>query len=123
MVGSVRVLAVDDSEFMRRVISSSLGESEFELAGVARSGEEAVARYQELGPDVVLLDIVMPEQNGKEVLKRIMELDPAARVIMVSSLGTDDAVTECLRGGAKLFIQKPFDKSDLLAALRHAMRS
>lgn len=116
-----RVLAVDDSEFMRKLIASSLAGSEFELVEAVGGGQDAVGAYQELKPDLVLLDIVLPQMNGKEALKAILAQDPEARVVMVSSLGTDDSVTECLRAGAKLFIQKPFEKGDLLAALRHAL--
>ena len=121
MADTYRVLAVDGSEFARKVVASSLSESEFELVDCVAGGEDAVAKFKELTPDLVLLDIVLPQQNGLEALKQILAHDPEARVVMVSSLGTDDAVTECLREGAKLFIQKPFEKGDLLAALRHAL--
>jgi two-component system chemotaxis response regulator CheY len=121
MAESFRVLAVDSSEFARKVVAASLADSEFELVDCVGGGQDAVTRFGELEPDLVLLDIVLPQQNGLEALKQILSLQPEARVVMVSSLGTDDAVTECLRAGAKLFIQKPFEKGDLLAALRHAL--
>lgn len=121
MADTYRVLAVDGSEFARKVVASSLADSEFELVDCVAGGEDAVGRFKELEPDLILLDIVLPQQNGLEALKQILAHDPEARVVMVSSLGTDDAVTECLREGAKLFIQKPYEKGDLLAALRHAL--
>lgn len=121
MADTYRVLAVDGSEFARKVVASSLADTEFELVDCVAGGADAVAKFKELSPDLVLLDIVLPQQNGLEALKQILAHDPDARVVMVSSLGTDDAVTDCLREGAKLFIQKPFEKGDLLAALRHAL--
>ncbi len=121
MADTYRVLAVDGSEFARKVVASSLADTEFELVDCVGGGADAVAKFKELSPDLVLLDIVLPQQNGLEALKQILAHDPDARVVMVSSLGTDDAVTDCLREGAKLFIQKPFEKGDLLAALRHAL--
>lgn len=113
-----RVLAVDDSLLMRKQVEKILRETDYELVGTATNGEEAVAKFKELRPDLVLMDIVMPRMSGKEALKEILEVDPGARVIMVSSLGTDEAVTECLQVGALRFIQKPFSQELLLQALR-----
>ncbi len=116
------VLAVDDSLLMRRKIASCLKETEFELVATAKDGLEAVEQYTALQPDLVLLDIVMPNQSGQEALKQILELNAGAKVIMVSSLGTDEAVTECLQVGALRFIQKPFSQELLLEALRSVTR-
>ena len=113
-----RVLAVDDSLLMRRKIASSLVDTEFELVATAKDGVEAVEQFEAQSPDLVLLDIVMPRMNGTEALKQILDRNPSARVIMVSSLGTDEAVTECLQVGALRFIQKPFSTELLLEALR-----
>ena len=117
-----RVLAVDDSLLMHKTISSSLRDSEFELVGQGKNGKEAISLFKELSPDIVLMDIVMPELSGKDALKEIIAFDPSARVIMISSLGTDDAVTECLQTGARRFIQKPFEPDQLLNAMRSVMR-
>jgi len=117
-----RVLAVDDSLLMRKQVERLLkGRDDYELAGTACNGEEAVAKFKELAPDVVLLDIVMPKKSGKDALREILEHDPKARVIMVSSLGTDEAVSECLEVGALRFIQKPFTQELLLQGLRSAV--
>lgn len=116
-----RVLSVDDSLLMHKKIASALRGSEFELVATARNGQEGVERYAELSPDVVLLDIVMPQLSGKDALKKILERNPAARVIMVSSLGTEETVTECLTLGALRFVQKPFESSELLEALRQVL--
>jgi two-component system chemotaxis response regulator CheY len=113
-----KVLAVDDSLLMRKQVERILRESDFELVGTASNGLEAVEKFKALRPDLVLMDIVMPQLSGKEALKEILEVDPGAKVIMVSSLGTDEAVTECLQSGALRFIQKPFSQELLLQALR-----
>lgn len=116
-----RVLAVDDSLLMRKQVERILRETDYELVDTGSNGQEAVDKFKELKPDVVLLDIVMPQMSGKEALKEILAHDPSARVIMVSSLGTDEAVTECLQVGALRFIQKPFSHDLLLQALRSAL--
>ena len=118
-----RVLAVDDSLLMHKTIARSLADTEFELVGQAKDGREGVELFAELKPDVVLMDIVMPRLTGKEALKEILALDAGARVIMISSLGTDDAVTDCLQSGARRFIQKPFDSEQLLNAMRSVLRT
>ncbi len=118
MEGKVRLLAVDDSAFTLTIISTYLGGSEFEVAATARSGEEALERYREARPDLVLLDLVMPGLSGEETLRRLLELDPGANVVIVSSLGTDEAVQTCLALGARSFLRKPFKREELLGFLR-----
>lgn len=118
MSNRVRVLAVDDSSFMLTMISAYLEGTEFEVVGTAKDGSEAVEQFRRLQPDIVLLDIVMPGQTGKETLQQILQVNPKATVVMVSSLGTEDAVTECLKAGAKNFLQKPFEQEDLVKLLR-----
>lgn len=118
MSNAVKVLAVDDSSFMLTMISAYLEGTEFELAGTAKDGSEAIEQFRRLQPDIVLLDIVMPGQTGKETLQQILQVNPKATVVMVSSLGTEDAVTECLKAGAKNFLQKPFEQEGLVKFLR-----
>jgi len=118
MERTYNVLAVDDSAFTLTIISTYLKESEFEIVGTARNGQEALDRFRETHPDLVLMDLVMPGWTGQEALQRILEVDPKASVIMVSSLGTEDAVSECLEIGAKDFLNKPFKKEDLIGFLR-----
>ncbi len=115
------VLAVDDSAFTLTIISTYLDSSEFEIVGTARNGMEALERYEEVEPDLVLMDLVMPGWSGQETLRRLLALKPNARVIMISSLGTEDAVAECLEIGAKSFLQKPFKKEELLGFLREVV--
>jgi two-component system chemotaxis response regulator CheY len=113
----IKVLAVDDSNFMLAVISSYLKDSHFELVATAKNGSEALEQYTEHKPDVVLLDIVMPGETGVETLDRLLGTDAGACVVMVSSLGTEEVVLDCLKKGAKSFLQKPFEKDALLGQL------
>ena len=115
---AVRILLVDDSSAQRHILRHRMeGHPELVVVGEAGGGREAVVRFSELRPDVVLLDLVMPDMGGEEVLSAILAMDPGANVIIVSSLGTRDAVERCLRGGARSFLQKPFEVEDLLRTL------
>jgi len=108
-----RLLIVDDAIIMRMRIRDIAREAGWEIAGEAANGQEAVARYSELGPDLVTLDIVMPTMDGVEALREIRRVDPMARVVMVSAVDQREKLTECIRLGATDFIVKPFDKSSL----------
>jgi len=114
----IRVLAVDDSKTMLAMMSAYLKGSNFELVATANSGTEALAKYKEHKPQLVLLDVVMPEVTGLEVLENILDTDTGACVVMVSSLGTEKTVQDCLSKGAKSFVQKPFQKAGMLATLK-----
>lgn len=114
------VLVVDDSSVTRAIIGKHLQGTEFHVVGQADNGKDAVTQYQLHSPDLVLLDIVMPDQTGDKTLERIMEINPKANVVMVSSMGTEDAVTRCLEIGARNFLHKPFDKDALLNMLKNA---
>ena len=116
-----RVLVVDDAAFMRKMVTDALTGGGHEIVGEAGNGVEAVARYQELRPDVMTLDITMPEKDGIAALKEIMAADPAAKVIMCSALGQEAKVIESIRSGAKDFVVKPFQQDRVLAALAKAI--
>jgi len=118
MIGPHRVLAVDDSIGVLTLIGTYLQGSEFVFAGSARDGKSAVDRFAKLKPDIVLLDIVMPEQGGPDTLKQILAIEPRAIVAMISSLAGDDVVNECIQLGAKSYLKKPFTKDGLLELLR-----
>ena len=109
---------MDDSVGVLTLIGTYLQGSEFVFAGSARDGRSAVDKYAKLKPDIVLLDIVMPEQGGPETLKQILAINPAATVAMISSLTGDDVVKECIRAGARAFLKKPFTKDGLLEFMR-----
>jgi two-component system chemotaxis response regulator CheY len=116
-----RVLIVDDAMFMRMTIKQMLEAHGHSVAGEAGDGIEAVKKFIEYKPDVVLLDITMPEMNGVEALKRIKELDPDARVIICSAMGQQAMVAQAIQYGAKDFIVKPFEEDRLIAAVDKIM--
>ena len=114
------VLLCDDSRALRMLTASQLADCGYELAGEAGDGAAAVAKYRELKPDVVLLDLVMPEVDGKQALAQIIALDPQARVIVLSSLGAQADIEHCLRMGARSYLQKPIDPTVLRRVLDEA---
>ena len=122
IVKKVSVLAVDDSKTMLAIIASQLRESDFEVVATASSGLEALDKYKAIRPKLVLLDIVMPEITGVDTLERLLASDENARVIMVSSAGTEDMVRDCLKKGAKSFLQKPLHKETMLKTLKNICR-
>ncbi len=101
------VLIVDDSSFMRTWIKRLIQQNGYLVAGEAANGYEAILEYRKLNPDIVLLDIHMPELMGVEVLRRILAIDPQAKIIMCSATGTTFLIEECLQIGAKDFVKKP----------------
>jgi two-component system, chemotaxis family, chemotaxis protein CheY len=116
-----RVLVVDDAAFMRKMVSDALASGGHEIVGEAGDGAEAVARYQELRPEVTTLDITMPQKDGLEALREIIALDPGARVVMCSALGQESKVLESIKLGAKDFVVKPFQPDRVLEAIGKAL--
>jgi len=114
----VNVMTVDDSAAILTIIAAYLEDSEFDVVASERDGRRAVQRFQEIKPDIVLLDLIMPGQSGVETLDQILQIDPAACVVMISSLGTEDAIHECLTTGATSFLQKPFTRDDFITFMR-----
>ena len=106
---AMTVMIVDDSLFMRKMLRDILEEEGYEVVAEASDGEEAVAKYRECRPELITLDIVMPNKTGIEALKDIMALDPAARVVMCSAMGQESLTTAAAEAGAKAFIVKPFN--------------
>lgn len=115
------VLIVDDAAFMRMTIKKMLEAHGHSVIGEAENGVVAVKKFIELKPDVVLLDITMPEMNGVEALKRIKELEPKARVIICSAMGQQAMVAQAIQYGAKDFIVKPFEEDRLIASVEKIM--
>jgi len=105
-----RILIVDDALIMRRRIKEIAEEAGWVVAGEAKNGEEAVSLYKQEKPDLVTLDIVMPKMDGVTALKRLIQVDPQARVVMISAVDQKEKLTECIKNGAIDFIVKPFDK-------------
>lgn len=102
------LLIADDSLFMRTWLRNMLDNSMFQVITEARDGNEAIKKYKEFNPDIVLLDIIMPKVNGLTALKEIQQYDPKAKVIMCSAMGQKTLVMEALQCGAKDFIIKPY---------------
>ena len=119
MSETVKIMAVDDSKTMLAVIAAHLKGSKFEVVATALSGQEALEKYREHKPALVLLDMVMPEMTGSETLQRLLEADNDLCVVMVSSMGTEETVQDCLKKGAKSFLQKPLMKDAMLATLNN----
>ncbi|NLJ99950.1 MAG: response regulator [Clostridia bacterium] len=115
-----KVLIVDDAAFMRMMIKDILSKNGFDVVGEAADGDEAVEKYQELNPDVVTMDITMPEKDGITAVKEIMAIDPAAIIIMCSAMGQQAMVMEAIQAGAKDFIVKPFQQDRVIQALQKA---
>ncbi len=103
-----KVLIVDDSLLMRRMIAEALSADGWEVAGEAGNGQEALERYRELRPDVVTLDIVMPVTDGIYALEHILNEDPDAKIVVISALNQTKLISEAIRKGAQDFIAKPF---------------
>ncbi|MCX7828446.1 MAG: response regulator [Thermanaerothrix sp.] len=116
-----RVLIVDDAAFMRMMLKDILTKNGFEVVGEAENGKVAVQMYSELKPDVVTMDITMPEMDGLAAVKEIKQQDPNAKVVMVSAMGQQAMVIEAIRAGAADFIVKPFQPDRVLEALSKAL--
>jgi two-component system chemotaxis response regulator CheY len=114
-------MIVDDSRIVYMQMQKMLEETEFEIAGYCRSGEEALEKYGELQPDVVTMDIVMPGIDGLETCQKLLEQWPDARVVMVSSLAYDDTMDTAAANGAKGFLFKPFTKETLVESIEKAL--
>lgn len=113
-----KVLIVDDAAFMRMLLKDIVTKAGFEVVGEATNGVEAVEKYKELKPDIVTMDITMPEMNGIEAVKKIKEIDPNAKIIMCSAMGQQAMVIEAIQAGAKDFIVKPFQPARVIEALQ-----
>ena len=109
-----RVLVVDDAIFMRKMISDILEGNGMEIVGEADTGALAVEKYKELKPDLVTMDIIMPEMNGIDAVRQIMSNDSQARIVMCSALGQQALVQDALAAGAKDFLIKPFNPSRVI---------
>ncbi|GAB4174175.1 MAG: response regulator [Geothermobacteraceae bacterium] len=119
-----KVLIVDDALFMRNMLREIFDrQDDFEVVGEAADGIEAIERYQELKPDLVTMDIVMPRRSGIEALQEITTFDPGARVVMCSALGQESLIVEAVSAGARDFIVKPFQENRVLEVARRVAGS
>ncbi|MCL2248440.1 MAG: response regulator [Oscillospiraceae bacterium] len=112
------VLIVDDAAFMRISIKNMLTKNGYDVVGEAENGLVAVEMYKELQPDIVTMDITMPEMTGLDALKEITKIDPSSKIVMVSAMGQEAMVRDAIVSGAKGFIVKPFKEDGIIAALK-----
>ena len=117
-----RVLIVDDAAFMRMMIKNILVKNGYEVVGNAENGTEAVELYEKLKPDIVVMDITMPDKDGIAAVKEIIALDEEAKIVMCSAMGQQALVIEAIQAGAKDFVVKPFKPERVLEAIAKAMK-
>ncbi|SRR6056297_683649 len=116
------VLIVDDAVFMRMMIKDILEKNGYTVAGEAENGIKAIEAYKELRPEIVTMDITMPEMNGIEALKGIKTINPNAKVVMCSAMGQHSMVIEAIKSGAEDFIVKPFNGERVVEAINKALK-
>lgn len=116
------VLLVDDAAFMRLTLKQMIEAHGYSVAGEAANGKEAVRKFIEVKPDVVMLDITMPEMDGIEALKHIKEADSKAKIIICSAMGQQTMIAQAIEYGAKDFVVKPFEEKRLIAALENVLK-
>lgn len=116
-----KILVVDDAKFMRMTLANIINKSEHEIVGEGENGRHAVELYRELQPDLVTMDITMPEMSGLEAVKAIKAEFPNAKIIMCSAMGQQKMVVEAIEAGAKDFIVKPFDETRVLDAINRVL--
>jgi two-component system chemotaxis response regulator CheY len=115
------VLICDDAVFMRTMISDILEESGYEIVGQAETGVQAIERYKTLRPDLVTMDIVMPDMGGIDAVREITSFDANAKILMCSAMGQQALVVEAIQAGAKDFVVKPFQPSRVLEAVQRVL--
>ena len=117
------ILIVDDAAFMRRFIAATFEQNGFTVVGEASNGIEAVKQYKALSPQLVTMDISMPEMGGVEAIKRIVEMDPSCKIIVCSVLGYEDTILDALKAGARSYILKPIQADKLISEAQRLMGS
>ncbi len=121
-----RILIADDSKFMRKMLSDILTAEGHQIIGESENARETIELYKKLKPDLVTLDIIMPLVEGIETisaLKAMIEENPQAKVVMVSAMGQEDVVEECIQAGAKAFIIKPFKSSNIAEVVNEVLKA
>jgi two-component system chemotaxis response regulator CheY len=118
---SIRVLICDDAAFMRAAIGAALTAAGHEVVGEAATGEQAVERFRACRPDLVTMDIVMPGGSGMDAVRRIREIEPGARIVMVTAMGQEALIKQAREAGASAFLVKPFTPPTLIAQLERAL--
>lgn len=120
---AVHILIVDDAIFMRKMIGDILRKEGYEICGEAENGTEAINKYKELHPDLVTMDIIMPDMSGIDAVEEIVNYDSNAKILMVSAMGQQSLVVEAIQKGAKDYIIKPFQPSRVLEAVERVLKT
>lgn len=116
-----KILIVDDNAFMRRMLKDILENNGFQVVGEAGNGQEAINLYQQLKPDLVTMDITMPDMDGVEAVENILNIDPNARIIMVSAMNQRIFVMKAIQLGAKDYVTKPFQQERILQSIKRVL--
>jgi len=120
---AVSILIVDDAIFMRKMIGDILKKEGYEISGEAENGIEAIKKYKELHPDLVTMDIIMPDMSGIDAVQEIVTYDAEAKILMVSAMGQQSLVVEAIQKGAKDYVIKPFQPSRVLEAVERVLKT
>lgn len=118
----MKVLVVDDSPLVRKMVKKACMGSEFEVVGEAKNGEEAVQSYRKLNPDIVTLDVTMPVKDGLKAAEEILACNPKAKILLLSAMGDESLLERAQKMGITFSLQKPFTTQVLLEALRNLVR-
>jgi len=119
---ATKILIVDDASFMRMMLRNILSSHGYEIVGEAENGRQAEEVYQQVKPDIVLIDLIMPEVGGIEAVKKIIELNKQAKIIICSAMGQQALVVEAMQAGARDFIVKPFQPTSVIEAIQKVER-
>ena len=118
-----KILVVDDTQFTRNILKNIISKTKYgEVVGEAKNGKEALALYKKLKPDMVTMDLVMPEKGGIETIEDLLKVDPKAIIVVVSALGQEALVLEAAKKGAKDFIQKPFKTEQIIEVMERILK-
>ncbi len=115
------VLVCDDAMFMRTFISKALTEADYEIVGEAENGHQAVEQYKQLKPDVVIMDLVMPDMDGMAAVREIVKCDPKARILICSAMGQKNLMNQAVQAGAREFLVKPFQPMGIVEAVQRTL--
>jgi len=117
-----RILVADDAKFMRKLLAKILEEGGYEVVAEAETGSDAIALYERIKPDLVTMDLVMPDMSGIDAIKEIVSRDPKARIVVVSAMGQQSLVSEAMSAGARDFVVKPFHPSVVLEVIGRVLK-
>lgn len=118
-----KILVVDDAQFTRNILKNIISKTNYgEVVGEAKNGKEAIELYKKLKPDMVTMDLVMPEKGGIEAIEDLLKVDPKAIIVVVSALGQEALVLEAAKKGAKDFIQKPFKTEQIIEVMERILK-